>query len=66
MTIQEKYNRLIEEKIQVVNNMHKFSDWTEDMEKLEEKLNNQITWMQNRIMNIESMITSDYISLNYK
>ena len=67
MTIKQTYQTKINEKIEFVNSMHKQSDWTEEMERQEEKMNNQISWMQDRIYEIEKYDGSkDIISSNYK
>lgn len=67
MTIKQTYQTKINEKIEFVNNMHKQSDWTEEMERQEEKMNNQISWMQDRIYEIEKYDGSkDIISSNYR
>ncbi len=51
-TYRERQNQIISE----IDKMHMSSNWTQEMEERQEKMDNQIEWIRKRIENIEEMI----------
>lgn len=53
----ETYRNRQQEILANLDEMHRHSNWTPEMEKLEEQLNNKFEFLQKRILEIEDMIS---------